>query len=118
MTTRATFSGEVAAERVRSCRKAFAKLRRRWADGERSRTLLREISDVTKRLAATLDRLDCAPRPIWSSLLAQCRALEEGLVEALRNEGIKGTTAARAHGRRPVSSDARTSLLRPQKSTS
>jgi hypothetical protein len=75
----ATITGEVAAERVLSCRRAFAKLRRRWAGGERSRELLREVRDLGKKLSAVLDHLDCPPRAIWSRLLAQCRALEDGL---------------------------------------
>jgi hypothetical protein len=93
----ATITGEVAAERVLACRRTFAKLRRRWASGERTRELLREIRDLRTQLAAVLDHLDCPPRPIWSSLLAQCRALEAGLFDFGEQHGLQAA-AKRSRG--------------------
>jgi hypothetical protein len=99
----ATITGEVAAERVLRCRRAFAKLRRRWAGGERTRELLREIRHLGKQLATVLDNLDCPPRPIWSSLLAQCRALEDNLHDFDVQHGLQ--SAARRFARPGVVSE-------------
>ena len=99
----ATITGEVAAERVLRCRRAFAKLRRRWVGGERSRELLREVRDLGKKLTAVLDHLDCPPRPIWSSLLAQCRALEDNLHDFDVQHGLQ--SAAKRLARPSVASE-------------
>jgi hypothetical protein len=93
----ATITGEVAAERVLGCRRTFAKLRRRWAGGERTRDLLREVRELRTQLAAVLDHLDCPPRAIWSSLLAQCRALEDSLFDFGEKNGLQ-SAARRTRG--------------------
>lgn len=97
MTEGPTITGEAAAEQVLSCRRAYAKLRRRWMEGERSRELLGEVRQVANELARIIDRLNGPRRAIWSSLLAKCRTLESDLLAYRTARGCwLPPTAARA----------------------
>jgi hypothetical protein len=60
-------TGEEAAAEVLRKRRVFAKLRKRIAEGDRSRRTVREVGEHSRELANVLARFDGPPRATWSS---------------------------------------------------
>jgi hypothetical protein len=72
-------TGEEAAAEVLRKRRVFARLRKRIAEGDRSRRLVREVGQQSRELAGVLARFDGPPRATWTSLLTRFETLHADL---------------------------------------